>query len=476
MMRITLLVAGWLLFHVLPVTGSGSFGEIGIKGRAPGYGGEEIVFYGWTDNISFTEEEVFRFRVDDDDRFSASFRTSENPRYVFSDIGIYYMYMYIEPGMEYHIVLPEKTERSAWEKLNPYFEGTPTHIAVINHDSTELNALISNFDRIYEPLFGENLIRLNIDRDHELLDSIHAIFDGMFPGSIHPYFDAYKRYKLALLDIMAQRSSARAISDKYFRSEPVLYHNVAYMELFNQVYNKYLLFFSRTPRGSRIFDDINRDRSLASLLNTLQTDMVLGGDRLLEMVILKGLHDAFYESDFSRSGLLAVLDSLAATTVFPEHVLISGHIREKVTRLVAGFKPPAFELRNRDGEMAGLHDFLGYYVYLNFCTAASYSCLSDYKLLSWMQDRHREYLKIVTVFIDESYEAMLEFLGKNDYDWDFLFYGNQPSVLKDYDVRIFPYYYLLDRDGTLLMSPAPRPAEDFERYLLRTMQSRGEIK
>ena len=474
----------WLLsfllisFFLMSVNGAltADENEVHIIGSAPGFSGDELIFYTWTDQISFEEKELFRISVDENDSLYAVIEIDNGPVYIFSHAGVYFIYMYVEPGMVYQIMLPEKADKSGWEKLNPYFEGIPTHIAVLNHGNTELNALISDFDRLYEPLFGETLIELTVNRDRELLDSIHSAFNQKFAFDGHYYFNAYRRYKMAFLDIMAQMKSARILSDNLFRSEPVLYDNVAYMELFNQVYNRYFLFFSRTSHGSRIFDDINKSRSLSDLRFTLQTDPVLGEDRLLELVILKGLHDAFYGSDFSRRGLLEVLDSLAFYTPYPEHARIAENIRDKVTKLVTGFEPPGFELPNRDGVVMSLSDFRGYYVYLNFCTSVSYGCLSEYRVLSNMKNNHGDYLKIVTVFIDESYESMLRFLDKNDYDWEFLYYGSHPSVLKEYDVRMFPTYYLIDRDGKLLLSPAPSPAENFESYLLRIMRSRRELR
>jgi hypothetical protein len=366
----------FMLIYSLLASGADSAGIVRLKGNAPGYAGEEIIFYAYTDHITRTEEELFRFRVDKDDDFSVAFETGKGIKYIFSHTGVNYIYMYVEPGEEYTVMLPGKTEKSPWERLNPYFEGVPTHIAVLNKDDSCINTLISRFDNMYEPLFGETLIRLTVNRDQQLFDSIINEFEFVFSTSSNQYFDDYKRYKMALFGIISQQNSAKRLSDDYFVNDPVLYGNVAYMELFNQVYNKYFQFFSRTPSGSRIFDDINKKRCLGSLKNTLQTDPVLGEGQLLEMVMLKGLHDSFYGSDFSRSSLLVVLDSLAATTVYAEHALIAGHIREKVTRLLTGFKPPAFELMNSKGDLVSLSGYHGYYVYLNFCTAASYSCLS----------------------------------------------------------------------------------------------------
>jgi hypothetical protein len=470
----TFMIAGIFLFSLSP-GGLASAGNINIAGKAPGYAGEEIIFSRYTDLISFSEEEVFRAMVDENENFSASFIGGEEPQKIFSHAGRYFIYLYVESGMEYQVILPPRSERARHEKLNPYFEGIPTHIAVLNHDGPELNLLIRKFDDIYDPLIQVSLVGMSARESMDFVDSVSAVMDYHFDGLHHPWFEDYRKYRMAHLERMTRIRAARGLSDTYFRDSPVLYGNIAYMELFNQVYERYFLFFSRTVRGSRIFDDINNKRSLSSLMNTLQTDTVLGKDRLLEMVVLKGIHDAFYGSDFSRSGLLAVLDSLSAATRYPEHVSTARNIRDKLTRLMPGFDPPGFHLTGRDGIKKGLDDFRGYYVYLNFCMAASYSCLSEFEILNRLHADHRDYLKIVTVFIDEDPRSMMNFLLKNNYDWDFLHYGDQPSILRDYDVRMFPTYYLIDRNGKMLMAPAPSPAEDFEIYLFRTMRARGEL-
>lgn len=465
-----------VVMFALVGTSSGHPDSVRISGHAPGYAGHDIVFHYHKDNITFTEEVFVTISVDSTESFSATAAAKDNPLYVFSNSGVHYLYMYVESGKHYQVVLPEKTPRTRWESLNPYFEGTPTHIAVLNHDDDELNNLISEFDGYYETLFGEPFLALTAQRDQQILDSVSLENERLFSGTGNDWFDDYRRYRMAFFRMMARVEASRGISDNYFRDAPVLYDNIAYMELFNQVYNNYFLFLARTARGKSIHDDINKFASYSRLMNTLQNDDVLGGDRLLEMVMLKGLHDSFYGSDFSRSALLRILDSLAVSTNYPEHAHIARNIREKTTRLMTGFRPPEINMKNREGVFVNLSDYHGEYVYLNFCTAASYSCLSEYDLLQRLDERFGEHFRIVTIFIAEEFEAMTGFLEKNDYNWDFLFYGDQPSVLKDYDIRMFPTCYFIGRDGKLLMSPAPLPSEDFERFLVRTLRSDGLIR
>jgi len=272
---------------------------------------------------------------------------------------------------------------------------------------------------------------------------------------------------------MQQRS--RRISDSLFLNKPVLYNNPAYMELFNQIYSKYFLFFGRTREGRRIYDDIGKYQSLFRLKKTLSSDEVLKDETLLEFVILKGLHDGFYSADFSRKSLLVILDSVSIHTKNPRHAEVADLIRTKVTRLLVGFEPPAFSLKDKDGNSRSLKDFQGRYVYLNFCTPASYSCLSEFESLKMIADKHRNYLEVVTILLDDNLQSVQDFLKIRPYNWTFLYYGDQPQVAKDYDVRTFPTYYLIDRQGKLILSPAPSPSGNFENVLFRIMRANREL-
>jgi len=72
-------------------------------------------------------------------------------------------------------------------------------------------------------------------------------------------------------------------------------------------------------------------------------------------------------------------------------------------------------------------------------------------------------------------EVLRKFLTSNKYDWKFLLYDRQPEVLKQYDIRAYPTYFLIGPDGKLILSPAPSPSEDFESRLFEVMKARGDL-
>jgi thiol-disulfide isomerase/thioredoxin len=247
------------------------------------------------------------------------------------------------------------------------------------------------------------------------------------------------------------------------------------MELFNLVYDKYFLFFARSETGNAVFSNISEQKSYTRLKKTLANDAVLTNDSLMELVILKGLHDGFFDDKFSRSALLAVLDSLYKQTKIAEHLIIAENIRSKVTRLLPGFVPSPFELYSSEGKLTSLDDFKGKYVYLNFCTTSSYTCLQEFSLLEKLYEKHKKLLEIVTICVDREESEMKNLLDQTNYSWTFLYYGNKPDIIKDFDIRAYPTYFLIGPDKKLVMSPAPSPKENFEIQLFKLLRAKGEI-
>lgn len=464
-----------IIIICLLFSASSAFAQpVNITGLAKSYAGDEIVFYHYSDLITMTEEEMGRFKVDANGAFSCQIKVNETT-FLFSHLGIYRIYLFVEPGKTYNLALPLKEAKSESQRLNPYFRETDMFVGITNIDKTDINYLTNSFDLTFNEKFDQIIndtykgkININIDSLINTLESRYTQFK-------QPYFYTYRYYRYGLLKQLTYIQKARSTSEHYFLNKPVKYNNTAFMELFNLVYDKYFIFFSRTETGNAVFKNISQDKSLHSLKKTLSTDDVLSNDTLKELVILKGLHDGFFDDKFSRSALLVILDSLYFTTKIPEHLIIAENIRTKVTHLLAGFVPAPFELYDSKGKLVKLDDFKGKYVYLNFCTTSSYTCLQEFTILQKLYEKHKQQLEIVTICVDNNKEDISNLLQNTGYDWTFLNYGNKPEVVKDFDIRVYPTYFLIGPDKKLILSPAPSPREDFEVRFFKILRSRGDI-
>ncbi|MCK5632912.1 TlpA family protein disulfide reductase, partial [bacterium] len=263
-------------------------------------------------------------------------------------------------------------------------------------------------------------------------------------------------------------------SNSYYLNQDVVYQHPAYMELFIQVFEKYFQYLGR-ENGGKIYNDVNNKKSYASLTKTLSESEILSNDTLQELVVLKCIYDEFYDDKFSRSGMLNILDSLIDQSTIEKHKELAKRIRYRVTKLMIGHQPPKFSLYDKDSASVSLTDFDGKYVYLGFCTTVSYACIQEFEKLIPLFKNHKDHFEIVMVCVDESLAQMKQFVEQKEYPWLFLHYGNKPEIIKDYDIRAYPTYYFIDKEGKLVMSPAPNPDNKIEEGVFNLLRERGDL-
>jgi peroxiredoxin len=461
-----------LILFVLPLTVFAQ--KVVLKGTIPEYSGKTLTFLTFSDQVTYTEKELCSSVVGSDGTFSCSFDVNV-PTYIFLHLGVYEAFIFVQPGTEYDLLFPELKEKTMADKLNPYFEPIQYHLGITNSSEKELNYQLAFFDAIYSKMLDKGAYFISDNSYEPDIDGAIAEVDSLFQNINIKFFNDFKKYKYASFKQISYHEKMKSISNTYYLNNEVLYNNPAYMDLFNQVYDEYFQYFVRTESGKQIYNDIGKLKSITSLKQTLGRDSVLPNDTLKELVILKCLHDEFYNDKFSRYAMLTVLDSLELLTEIQEHKIIAENIREKVTKLMVGFEPPKFELLDIEGNLVSLENYKGKYVYLSFCTTISYACIKEFGMLQKLYEKHKNDFEIVVICMDESLSQVKRFVDLKGYPFKFLHYGNQSEVFKDYDIRVFPTYYFIDKEGKLAMSPAPSPDQNAEFKIFQLMRARGDI-
>lgn len=443
-----------------------------IYGADTNYRGQEISFLQMQDPFTGKEKVLGTSIVDENGAFKFELDIKET-QYLFAYLGIHKVFLFAEVGKSYEVLLPQRIDKVDADRLNPFFQYTEVHLGILNPDKDELNMLIRMFNDSFSPYYAKHNEKVfSDDVEFEQLDNDIEQLDKPFSKSKNAYFNNYRKYKYGLLRFVAYQHKSKSVSDLYFKNQPFLANNPAFVDLFNLVYERYFSYFVRTKNGMLLAPAI-RNKSYTQVREVLAFDQVLQPDEHLNMVLLHGLHEEFYDDNYSRSAMLTIMDSLLIVSDNPLIKETAVSIREKVTKLLAGFEPPAFELYDKDSNLVSLDDFKGKFVYLSFCSCFSYTCLNEFVMLQNLHKKHSKYLEIVTVVIDDDVQVMKNFLERSGYQWTFLHFDNNPEIFKKYDVRAFPTYYLIDDEGKLSMSPAPAPAEEFEGRLFKVLRSKG---
>ncbi len=431
--------------------------QVIIKGNAKSYAGDVLYWQKYSDLISNTEEIIAKCKVAKNGDFEFKFNTNETIS-TFIDLDVFQVFLYVEPGKEYRIVLPKKTKKLPEDKLNPFFEPYNYYVRILNSTGNELTKQIEEFDNLYTSNLQKSL-KQNSVLSKSVIDSVIHNIKKETGNSDNQFFNDYKTYSYASLKFMAYKQNKEQLIKQYIYNKPVLYNNPAYINLFKQLFDNHLSYLAKNDKGKKIPYYLIRYRSLSGVKSVMDSVDYLSNDTLQEVVICKSLYDNFYNEDFPQKSIIAVIDSVKQHGVNAENRIIAGNILNKITHLLVGYEAPDFKLYNQYRQKYTLKKIKGSFVYLNFVNPNSYTCLQQLEVLKTMYEKEYDKLKIVSVFVCDDIKTMRAFVKEHKYKWDFLHCPNN-DILKKYKVRVFPTYYMINPEGKLVMSPAFPPTEN----------------
>ena len=447
-----------------------------VFGSAKEYANSELVFYRYQDRITYMKEEVFRLKVDAEGNFDANFGI-DRITYLFAEFGVYYVYFYAEPDGNYEIVLPEYVERTNAELFNSYFEPTEMHLGIKNMKDTDLNYLIMDFDYYFNRYYNLKMEELYINGLKTDVDTFINNINARYKKYNNTYFQQYRRYRIAALkEMVTKREYESALVYSYYSNKEILYDNPAYMDLFNSIYNNYFDNYLVSPGGADLYRVITYGHSISLLHKLIGSNPKHKRKQFRELVMLKGLNDAFANDNLQWLPLLLTLDSLYITTEYPIHQQIAQNIADNSLTMAKGTVALPFELPDTIGNMMSLNDFRGKYLYLQFANTQTYSSAAEFDVLKRVYNRYKGLCIFVTILTDSDKEKAKKFIADHSLNWTFLFADVNSKVISDYKVRAYPTYYLIDPKGILVMSPAPSPAENFEKYLFKIIENQKRKK
>ncbi len=445
-------------------------GEVELNGQAPKYAGDKITFYAYSDYITKDTVNLTTLHIQKDGSFNCTFNLDQ-VRKIFVDLGVYKGYFFAEPGKSYTLSLPDKEEKSQAQRLNPYFKGIPVHLGIADAGESELNYQINSFSSHYDEIINKNVN--NVKNLSKIKDSIYTLLDTAVQSD-NRFFQDYKNYTLGELKL-SLGYPAHKVKSQILANQTVLYQNPAYMDFISTFYKDHFkdLF---SEYGDEVYYIVNGLRSYSRLDSLARKDSVLkNNSRLKELVLLKGLYDAYYDNMFSRKAVRQMLDSAEQQVSHRENLRIAGNIKEKTKTLSAGDQAPEFCLNDVDSNQVCLDDLRGDYIYLGFCNSMNYSCLRHYNILENLYKKHKKHFKIVIISSKESFREMKQLTEHHDYPWTFLHLGDKTNILHQYKVRNMPAYFFIDPEGTLKLSPAPAPSESIEKKIYRIMKKDGAL-
>ncbi|GIV28603.1 MAG: hypothetical protein KatS3mg027_2417 [Bacteroidia bacterium] len=352
-------------------------------------------------------------------------------------------------------------------------------VSILTYDTTELNSLIFDFNKVYNKYLDEAMNKfLNRNVLFKKLDSILIESKQTFKSINNRYFQNYIDYNIANLNVNATRDK-NVIANIFLIHKPVQSNNYEYMEFFNAFFKDYLIADITKQTHQTIYYVVNKSTNIQQLLEYVKNDKYLSkNDTLKELVLIQNLYHFYFNDKFNPYAVQVLLEQLLNYTKIGSHKKILQNIIQELNQLKQGTEAPDFVALTKDSTLFQLYAIGNkQYVYLNFFSLKSPNSLKELKEIQLLNDKFGYYVKFLSVCVDDNFEEFRNFVKLNpQYKWLFL-WNYQPrndfSAKVKYNVKATPLFFLIDTHRILVLSPAPAPSDGIYYHFQKLFKKRN---
>lgn len=455
-MNTSLKVIFFLLFFALYSKAQ----NITIKGKADlSHVGKKITLKDFSDYITYTQIVEATDTVDKNGYFE--FRIfSKYIKPVTINIDDLVGKLYVQPNFVYGIYFPKKDSLTNNNQI-----GTESfvNISIYGKDSTELNALIIDFNSEYNKLFER------LEEAYYTPAKINALHDTFlvackkrYQKINNPYFKKYVEYSFA--SFYANTSKNKTfLYFQFIANRPILYNNFEYMSFFNAHFKGYLKAYASTKSGGSIYNCINALGSYQDLKREFNSDKTIRNDTLKELLILKGLIDFYYDSEINQEQVKSVLEQFYRETNNVEHQKMALNALHSFYQLQTGAPAPNFTANDINGNKFELNSLKGKYIYLNYFSTQSEISLKEMQKIIDLNKKFNGKITFVSVCLDDSLSQFISYLKSNPkQNWTILHQAKNSTAKQAYQIKSLSGFFFINRQMELAQSPALPPSEGIE--------------
>jgi len=436
------------------------------------YAGKKLQFITITNGIVNTESVVAEVVCDNNGAFNCNVNIDQ-PKEVFFRVGQLEVYFTASPNKDYKLLLPPVIEISDQDRFNPFFKYKRMFARFINPDNYLLNNIVNKFDHRFLQVYAECTLAL---KEHQPLSAISRKIDNLnneFEGYNYKYFTLLKLSKITLLKYKFKcdnyKKNTLAVLKLY--NEGV--KNIGYSELLN-CYIDNILNSSVSKLNKEIRYSFWNKESVSKLLTIANKEFEC--DFLSEIFLVKAIayYSVYDELDFIY--LVNLLLELKQISKVEINSQICDEEYSYLTYLHKGFDVPNLILKDKKGKTVNIDDYKGKYVLVGFCTTYGTSVYNELKSLRNFYGKFTRNLNVVLVFNQEDKDFIPSWDDTIHERWDILFSDKDKKIISDFKVKVFPTFYLIDREGKMLLSPTPFMSEGFESAMYNILRTEKRVK
>lgn len=360
----------------------------------------------------------------------------------------------LKPGSFYDIdvfIPARKTDLSFFEQEPPSLMINSAKDNDMSRQLIASEAIVNDF--VYE--YADEIFRA---KKSYLIDTLAREIVRAMGDRKNDFVDTYVRYKLAALRMASSPGNTARIITEYFDSQPVLYLQSSYVDLFNEIFDGY--FSSRKFNSHELMETMCSDYE--DFWSYIMKDVFLSRNtQLAELIVLKYLNQFYYGNPNQKRVALDFMNRIKSGSEYPQNRAVASDMLTRVGRLSYDTQAPDFSLKDRNGDTVRLSDYRDGMVLLQFVDRVSDMTDYEFSKLNELQKQWNDTVSVVTIATRESFDDFVELFENQKYNWKLLNLGDDILLFEKYNIRTCPDYVILKSEGRIGMAPAAAP----DRYL-----------
>ncbi len=222
-----------------------------------------------------------------------------------------------------------------------------------------------------------------------------------------------------------------------------------------ELFNNY-----RSIVNAKFWENLEKDEKASSILEKIKLYKSENIKNALLKSVVRYIGPSYDDAEELASGII----ELTSDEELKQKV--SSKI-EKVKLLAVGKESPKFAFANTNGESVALDDLKGKLVYIDVWATWSGPCKREIPHLKALEkEYHNESVEFVSISVDEEkdHQKWVDMVTEKELKGLQLFADKswKSDFIQSYDIEGIPRFILIDKDGKIISSDAPRPSSDSE--------------
>jgi peroxiredoxin len=195
-----------------------------------------------------------------------------------------------------------------------------------------------------------------------------------------------------------------------------------------------------------------------AIYNLIAVNEHFTNEKVKNFLYNKHTKDAFEWGIDHAEPVVKVFDSLCTDPEIKAelHEVYNEHLKLKI-----GNPSPKFAGKTKDGKVVSIDDFKGKYIYIDVWATGCGPCVGQIPYMDKLiEDYEGKNIEFVSLSVDTDKEHWKNFIEEKEMKGHQLLLDNafENSFMKEYKIRGIPQFIIVDPEGNIYRSNAPRPA------------------